>query len=871
MTGHAADERSAFDWAQESLIPVHVQTDCRGAVLSAAGQRIRFEGDVFRLGADGRFDAQLSVADQGLVVLTLEVQALDPMLLRRVSWFAGQWESSCEQAIQSTPLMDNVLFLRKGEVSFILALDFPFSRIDADGISYPPHERMPAGGRYVCHTLSIGACHLSGERVGDFDRAEMEAVSAYVECRYPPRFQRPLFVSTCITNRMTDCRDGRVFYSMIDNPTLYLNPRLLEEDVRLCGRLGIEYFQVFEGVFDWPDQRKTGAALRRLQRLAKRVGVRLGDYANLQGLHCWHYNYEQRAVNRPEWQIVRADGSLGRECLGCPPYVESFRHRLVEHNREYGLELICLDFLAIEPCFSSSHGHEPGDVYQQIRTLVGILQELAALSPEFLVWSNSGNWLSFMPKLVWFNPNVYLTDPHARGHSSHLNVLQYLGDVRREQMVSVHESHGVPYRAFCNCEYYLSSRSRVPDSKVFEYSFLQGLAVTPNICPAEVRTFFNRIPGPDAKRCEQFMRHWIDFVRENYDVWTHTARVGDAPGAGAAEIYAHIRDDHGFLCLVNQNPFPRVARFRLDRSIGLSAGEHFTLREVYPRECLIAEQRLPCSRWGDALSCPMPARSVRVIEVSPAEEAPRPAVFGLPARVKRTRKGYRLLLRAPQGRRVPLAVALPEGEAIETVKVRQTPTVPLYTFPAAARVCEQVGNLARLEVEFPREPAPRELCAWHMMPDDVCIETPLPDRKGFRGAFVHNAFSEDYEVQVDLEVEPTSVAAAHLPPLAPPAPAASRVDPPRFAGSQTYVTRFSLPFIERRMPPGYDDDAVVELVFSDPNEVRDIQAWLNAEAVPVQRYRNPLDQRLETLFIELTGNVEPGPVELKLSVEWDVR
>ena len=141
------------------------------------------------------------------------------------------------------------------------------------------------------------------------------------------------------------------------------------------------------------------------------------------------------------------------------------RERLVAHNREFGLEMICLDFLGIRPCYATNHGHEPGDVYQQVRALVRLMEELNDLNPNFLIWSNSGNWIELMPKLCWFNPNVYLTDPHPRSYASHLNVLKFLGDGRREQMVSVHESYFVPYRAFCNCEYYLIGAAGCPTQR----------------------------------------------------------------------------------------------------------------------------------------------------------------------------------------------------------------------------------------------------------------------------------------------------------------------------------------------------------------------------------------------------------------------
>jgi hypothetical protein len=86
----------------------------------------------------------------------------------------------------------------------------------------------------------------------------------------------------------------------------------------------------------------------------------------------------------------------------------------------------------------------------------------------------------------------------------------------------------------------------------------------------------------------------------------------------------------------------------------------------------------------------------------------------------------------------------------------------------------------------------------------------------------------------------------------------------------TYTTRFVLPFIEHNfgLDPDYDNDVIVELAFADPSQVRDLIVHLNGVAVPVQRYRNPRQPAYETFFLELTGNVNPGPVELTLDVRY---
>ena len=179
-----------------------------------------------------------------ITVFSLELRAKEPALVKEVQWFAGRWDKMDETVIHSTGLEDNVLFLRKGKISFFLSLDFPYSKITPASISYPAHETLAAGAPYACHSISVGACELSGIRVGKFDRAEIEAASTYVEERFPMRFERPMFVSSCITNRMTYVRSGGRAAAQGTEADLYDPIRLAFHRagrVRMCAGIRCRY------------------------------------------------------------------------------------------------------------------------------------------------------------------------------------------------------------------------------------------------------------------------------------------------------------------------------------------------------------------------------------------------------------------------------------------------------------------------------------------------------------------------------------------------------------------------------------------------------------------------------------------------------
>ena len=68
--------------------------------------------------------------------------------------------------------------------------------------------------------------------------------------------------------------------------------------------------------------------------------------------------------------------------------------------------------------------------------------------------------------------------------------------------------------------------------------------------------------------------------------------------------------------------------------------------------------------------------------------------------------------------------------------------------------------------------------------------------------------------------------------------------------------------------PDYADDAVLELAFDKPDAVKTISARINGNPIEVRRYSYPRRTDFGSYYIELTGNVDPGIIELAVDVEW---
>ena len=857
-----------IDWSRSFLEPVTYSLTDKGLSLSAGGEEICFRGkllSVFPNCAD--VSIEVSSLAQTMVTLSANVLVRQSDRIKLVSWFDGVWENYDMLLDYHMTYSSICTFLRKGAVSFFVSLDFPYSQADHGKISYDPFDMVEAGDLYEVYTVTIGAARLTGEhpliegKPGICDRGEIEAFSEYVERRHPIRFERPIFSTTCITNRMTDVREGRIFYSMYDNPTVALDPKTLHHEIDLCAELGIEYYQVFEGFFDFPDGIDCEKRMQELTAHGRQVGVRVGGYMTPGGPYCPHYDYTHRDFGHPEW--LRRDESgepVGWYCLGSD-YVINVANMMVEAAKRNGDEMICLDMWSIAPCFDPTHSHGPGSVFAEVRGLVKLMEALAEIGPEFLVWTNAGFFNEVAPKIAWYNPNMYLSDPHARQYSSSLSLLKYYGDCRREQMVTVHNKYFLPYRCFTNCEYYVFRHSRVDDTAFFEYSFLQGLCVTPNICLGELRTFLERIPSSKLSFCKTFMQEWLSFIRENYSVWKYTFQITGSPGESHCEFYSHVQGGEGFLCFVNQHHQVGNVSFTLDTAIGLSQGEKFLLFEEYPHKQLIAEQPIPYAAYGDSITVTVPAQSVRIIRVKPYIPTQELCLYGLQGEAVRTETGYSLTVSGQIGETYPAAIAL-ESAQINEISAATVSSVPMYTFsPKLSEITESAG-LTRFALTMPRDCFGRELSYWSVNGGSVQRIDPLGD--GFRGAYLHNFYRETASVSLDVKTTSGPNHSERLFPINEPIS-------PAVADSRgtVYEADFAVPFIEwgmAAMPYGYDE--VLELVFANPVAVERVTASIDGKPCEVERFFYP-GRSMFVYYIELTGILTSGTTpHLRLEITW---
>jgi hypothetical protein len=872
----------------------------------APARQAIFEGETDLL----QWTLRYEMTGTGRITKTLRFTPRKDLALKRLSLWSAR--STKKPLVTRTKLQDIAAFYRHGEVGLLVSLDFPYSQIETIGeetsVSYPPHEVMKGGHVYECHSITIGAIHLTGRERYGHDEGEVAAMDSYIQERYQPRFERPMFVSASIVNRYTQVQDGIVWYTYKDHPTFSFHHDLLKREISLMPRVGMEYYQLFPGVFEWEPDDPAPETVEEIVDHARQHDVRVGDYSVAANLVGAHYNEYGKKYDRPEWALQEKESKkrLGETfCLGHPEYVKYYGETVAQNAKRFGFELHCFDFLNIQPCYATDHGHPPGpeSIYQQVKGLVRLLETVNSVSPHMMSWSNAGNWQEFLPKLAWTNQNLYLTDPFIDKPWQGLNMTRLLDDVRREQMVSLHYSHFIPYRFLTNCQYFFSQNSVVPDIRNFAYGALSTLAVTPNLTLCEVRPWLDRLPPPEQEQVIGFYKHWTDFLKKNFGLWKKTYHVGENPGMGGVEIYSHARDDHGYIFLINPHYWDRTVEVPLDAALGFAGTGRCELVELYPVERLRLTAQGPFVQLGSRLPVDVPARQVIVLEVRPApEKVASPRIYGLPGTIEPAQEGYLIKTHWPQGRTERLAVLLPPGShRIADAAVRSDiPKIAKRLWsatPLNLLADDEEGVL--MEVTFRRTLAPTELREWQVRPGDLdsgiaskrqegfkdgrslrfplfvdvvdsSITLPLTDNRcdelglgplaNFCGAFIDNAFSEMQETWIELK-EGTVVLS--------PGPLRSKETTPErkpldpLAKDQTgqwwLQTSFHLPFMYTiGAEPSFDEHTILVLPLVRHTRVKQIKAWINGRELKIDRYFYPRNRRFSTYYADLVGSGARG-------------
>jgi len=215
-------------------------------------------------------------------------------------------------------------------------------------------------------------------------------------------------------------------------------------------------------------------------------------------------------------------------------------------------------------------------------------------------------------------------------------------------------------------------RPRDWDVLGWKYSLLSSIGTAPfhhvvNFIPARDAGEFAALPEED----KAWFRKWLDWTDENAR-YLHALRpIIGPPMAGRVDGTAAILGDRGLLFLFNPNPGPREARFRLDPSIGLTEGERFMIKELYPEEGRLVGSAAGFWASGEDVVMTLPGREAAVYELFPAPaEVSEPILFNVrgAAEVRSARLALTGVT-AETGAARPVVVRLPEKARVRALSV----------------------------------------------------------------------------------------------------------------------------------------------------------------------------------------------------------
>ena len=151
-----------IDYVNKFLYPVAIDFTPSGLTLCFGEEIVVFKGDVFSVKSDGEIKSEISLEQHiaginddiasNQTTLNVTLTAKKKCTLLEYFYFDGEWENVDEIVVNKTNLSGIGAFIRKGSVSFMISLDFPYSEI-RDGknrvsIGCDPLDKIEKGKTY---------------------------------------------------------------------------------------------------------------------------------------------------------------------------------------------------------------------------------------------------------------------------------------------------------------------------------------------------------------------------------------------------------------------------------------------------------------------------------------------------------------------------------------------------------------------------------------------------------------------------------------------------------------------------------------------------------------------------------------------------
>lgn len=452
------------------------------------------------------------------------------------------------------------------------------------------------------------------------------------------------------------------------------------------------------------------------------------DYARSKNIRLVAYVYPTLGWKQnPEWTAWcggKTGGYIGVD-TGVRSFQDWFVDQLVAFQKRTGIAGYSFDhwWIAYEP---TKDGKTPTSKYAQWRGCKRIMEELRRRIPDVVIDGRQ--------QYQWFGPWTWSggSYPHPTTNDEQPGSFENFPDLHFSRVsanrqrfaawyyhmeqfapmdiVPGYMTHQTPRNdANGHCIKDRPFHTRDWDYLGWRYSVISSIGTAPfnhvvNLLPARDETEFKHFRPED----QQWLKDWMAWTDKHRATLKRLRPIIGPPLLGRVDGTAAIQNNRGFIFLFNPNYRTLNAEFRLDPSIGLTAGDAFVLRELYPRAGrLLGKQEQGPWHYGDTVSLPIKGPQAMVAELVPAKSLKLPALLN--ARGHAAIRGDTLVLtnvEGEMGTKAVLTVMLPSRKTLSLVTVNGHPVnsftqkgavVNLPVTYAGARFdhCHQIGTYDR--------------------------------------------------------------------------------------------------------------------------------------------------------------------------------